>query len=129
MTRSTPFQLRNGLVVIPVQIKGPSGETIAKLAVDTGATTTMLSERVLRLVGCRLTGSARKEVMLTAGGPVLARRVTVRKIGVAGHSRRSLSVICHALPDAVEIDGLLGLDFFDDTNLRIDFRERRISVE
>ena len=104
MTRSTPFQFRNGLVVIPVQINGLSGETFAKLAVDTGATTTMLSEKVLRLVGCRLTGSVKKEVMLTAGGPVLTKRVTVRKIGAAGHSRRPLSVICHTLPDAVEID-------------------------
>lgn len=67
--------------------------------------------------------------MLTAGGPVLAKRVTVRKIDVAGHSRRSLSVICHTLPDAVEIDGLLGLDFFEDAILTINFRERRISVE
>jgi len=128
MTSSIPFQVRSGLVVVPVQVTGPTGETLARLAIDTGATTTMLSESVLIVVGCRLKGPSKKVVMMTAGGLALAKRVTVRKMAVAGHSRRAVSVICHSLPPGVEIDGLLGLDFFKNRVFTLDFRRQQLSL-
>jgi hypothetical protein len=40
---SFPFNPHAGLILVPAEVEGPSGMTVLKLAVDTGATNTLVS--------------------------------------------------------------------------------------
>ena len=48
---SLPFHPREGLIVVPTRLWGPNGDTVVRLALDTGATGSMLNWDVLMLLG------------------------------------------------------------------------------
>ncbi len=43
----TTFNARHGLIIVQVALYGPTGDTQAYLALDTGATATVVSKEVL----------------------------------------------------------------------------------
>lgn len=43
------FDAQEGLIIIPTRLFGPAGESIVRLALDTGATGTMVNTEVLVL--------------------------------------------------------------------------------
>ncbi len=45
------FDPEDGLVVVNVELKGPSGSAILRLALDTGATRTLISTALLTSIG------------------------------------------------------------------------------
>ena len=50
------------------------------------------------------------------------------RIDALGRTVRSFPILIGQLPAGLRIGGLLGLDFFRDTRLTIDFRARVVSV-
>lgn len=46
-----PFNAQLGLIVVPAEIFGPSGSIVVRLALDTGATATMINVGPLAAVG------------------------------------------------------------------------------
>ena len=74
---SSTFEPHQGLIIVPVEVWGPTGSAVLRLALDTGATITVLSVAMLVALG---------------------------------------------------YDGLIGLGFFRDRNLAIDFRAGQITV-
>lgn len=48
---STRFDPEYGLVVVPTEFAGPSGTAILRLALDTGATGTLINTRPLVALG------------------------------------------------------------------------------
>jgi hypothetical protein len=48
---SSPFDPRRGLIVIGAELNGPSGAAVLRLAVDTGATSTLVSVAMLVAIG------------------------------------------------------------------------------
>lgn len=48
---STPFNPIQGLVIVAVDVYGPQGSGVARLAVDTEAAETTISRSVLQAVG------------------------------------------------------------------------------
>lgn len=47
----TRFNFQHGLIIVTTRLFGPSGEYGARLALDTGASSTVVSEKVLRVIG------------------------------------------------------------------------------
>jgi len=45
-----------------------------------------------------------------------------------GHERAGFPVLAHTLPPSAGVDGLLGLDFFHNLSLTIDFRGGQLTV-
>ena len=45
------FNAHRGLVIIPTEVVGPSGSIVLRLALDTGATATMMNVAPLTTVG------------------------------------------------------------------------------
>jgi hypothetical protein len=45
------FDPSQGLVVVPVRLLGPAGDMILRLALDTGATSTLINSEILVLLG------------------------------------------------------------------------------
>lgn len=129
MTMIVHFDPDAGLIVVPAIVTGPKRSIQARLAVDTGATVTMLNAEILRFVGVRHGSSGNRSVIMTANGLAMASEFPVNQVQVLGHSRKRFPVICHTLPPTAAIDGLLGLNFLKDMRVTIDFRKGEIAVK
>ena len=123
MRRSVAFNPAGGLVVVRVRLWGPSGDTYVRLALDTGATTTMVRNAVLVSLGYDPTLAPRRVQMTTGSGVEFVVRLRVSRISALGRSRRNFPVLGHTLPPSATVDGLLGLDFFRRSRLEINFRK------
>ncbi len=124
-----PFDPEQNLVVVPVRVSGPSGDVIARLALDTGATRTMLDWEVVVLLGYDPAAVPERVRITTASGVEFVPRVTVGKIEALGEERRDFPVLCHTLPPSAMLEGLLGLDFFRRRRLVLDFRSGVVALE
>ncbi len=125
---SSPFNPGYGLIIVWAQLWGPTGDTVARLALDTGATSTVISAAVLSTIGYDPTASPTRVRMTTGSGVEYAARLDVARIEALGKRRTNFSLICHTLPASVSVDGLLGLDFLRGQRLTIDFRAGRIAL-
>ncbi len=127
---SNPFNAQQGLVIVQVSIHGPKTSGIARLAVDTGATETTLSQRSLRAVGIDPAQPGLRSVpVITASGIVAVPLVTLNNLDALGQQRSSFVVQAHTLPPGLPIDGVLGLDFFRAGWLVVDFRTGYVVLE
>ena len=45
------FNPSQGLIIVPVRLFGPAGDMIVRLALDTGATSTLINSEIMVLVG------------------------------------------------------------------------------
>ena len=48
---SQRFDLQERLIIVPARISGPAGDTIVRLALDTGASSTLINTEVMVLLG------------------------------------------------------------------------------
>ncbi|MBI3193606.1 MAG: retropepsin-like domain-containing protein [Ignavibacteriae bacterium] len=122
------FKSDGKLIIVPVKIFGNESEAMARLAIDTGATRTMLNVHIAVYLGYD-PASSRERVQITTGSGVeFTSQIRVRQIETLGIKKLNFPILCHTLPPSAAIDGLLGLDFFNDTVLSIDFRQGILSV-
>lgn len=122
------FQAERGLILVPVQIFGVSGNTLLRLALDTGATATLINQSRLLHLGYDLAASPQRHQITTGSGVEFVPRVTLDKIIALGREQTTFPVLAHTLPPSASIDGLLGLDFFRGLNLNLDFRSGIITL-
>lgn len=126
---SLRFDPTEGLIVVPTRLWGPAGDTVVRLALDTGATRTVVSWDVVVLVGYDPAATAERVQMTTGSGVEFVPRVFLEKIEALGQERRDFPVLCHTLPPSATVDGVLGLDFFRGRRLSIDLRTGVVTVE
>lgn len=125
---STAFDPQQGLVVVPVEITGPNGLVIVQLALDTGATHTMINTGMLVLLGYNPAQAPTFSEVTTGSSVEYVAQITVTRIAALGQARHNFSVLCHTLPPSAGVDGLLGLDFLRGRTLTVDFRGGQISL-
>ena len=122
------FRPRQGLIIIPIEIFGPSGSTILRAALDTGAVYTVVSSEILTAIGYE-PNLVRDRIQITTGsGLESATRINVQQINALSQSRYSFPVLAYTLPVSAGIDGLLGLDFLRHRQLTIDFQIGKITL-
>lgn len=126
---SYSYQSRGGLIVVGVELHGPTGIAIVRLALDTGATRTLINASVLTAAGYELELVNDRVEMTTGSGLEYVPRIAVRRIATLGITRENHLVVGHTLPASAGIDGLLGVDFFAETKLTINFRERTLEID
>ena len=125
---SVYFNPRKGLIVITAQVWGPYGDVYLNLALDTGATTTLLDFVTLRELGYPVEHPDASIQLTSCTGIETVPMVELGRICALGQERKSLPVAAHTLPSTARIDGLLGLDFLRDSNVEIDFRAGKITL-
>ena len=109
---SFPFDPRRNLIRVEAELFGPSGAVVLQLALDTGATRTMINRSQLLWLGYDLTDDS-AQVQVTTGSRVEhVQYVTLTRLATLGRAYSDLTVLCHTLPLTASVDGLLGLDFF-----------------
>jgi predicted aspartyl protease len=125
---SFPFNGQRGLVVVQAEVFGPGGSIVLRLALDTGATATMINVAPLVTVGYDPSLVSHRVQVTTGSGVEFVPRINIAKIKVLGQERTQFSVLSHTLPPSTSIDGLLGLDFLRGQTLIIDFLHGNISL-
>ncbi len=123
------FDPTQGLIVIPTRLHGLHIDTIVRLALDTGATASMINWDVAVLLGYDPASSKERIQVTTGSGVEFAPRIVVKKVEVLGRSLENFPILCHTLPPSATVDGLLGLDFFRGVRLMVNLREGIITLE
>ena len=122
------FDPRRGLVIVQARLTGPSGAAFLRLALDTGATGTLVNVGMLVALGYDPSLSIERKQVTTGSGVEYVPLVVVRQVAAVGITRSRLKVLAHTLPPSAGVDGLLGLDFLRNRKLAIDFRLGSIRV-
>jgi aspartyl protease family protein len=125
---SVRFNRHGRLVVVRVRVWGPNGTGDIRMALDTGATSTLINDEPLIMLGYDPTTESEHSEIATANGLQTAPIIVVERIRALDQERSALPVICHTLPPSVRVDGLLGLDFLRGQRLTINFRRGEISL-
>lgn len=122
------FDPWKGLIVVKTEIWGPSGSGVLRLALDTGATSTLVNVGMLVATGYDPALTAERVQVTTGSGVEFAPRIVLQRASSLGQERPGFPVLGHTLPPSASVDGLLGLDFLRGLNLTVDFRARLLSL-
>ena len=123
---SFSFESHQGLIIVRTELAGPSGNAVLRLALDTGATGTLINAAMLTAIGYDPAFSPDRFQVTTGSGVEFVPRVILNRIMALEQKRVDFPVLCHTLPPSAGIDGILGLDFFRGLTLTIDFRSGQI---
>jgi predicted aspartyl protease len=125
---SSPFDPSQGLIIVSAELWGPSGSAVLRLALDTGATGTVINVGTLVAIGYDPALAPERVQVTTGSGLEFAPRVLLDRVAALGQERTGFPVLCHTLPPSAGVDGLLGLDFFRGQSLAVDFRNGRVTL-
>ena len=123
---SVSFDGQQGLVVVRTQVSGPSGIAVVGLALDTGATRTLVNVSLLVAIGYDPAATLERTEVTTCSGVEFAALVSLGKIVALGRELADFPVLAHTLPPSAGVDGVLGLDFLRGQLLTIDFLNGRL---
>ena len=126
---SFPFDSQQGLILVRVELWGPAGSAVLRLALDTGATFTVVNIGMLVALGYDPALISDRIQVTTGSGVEFVPRVPLDKLIALGQKRIEFPVLGHTLPPSTGVDGLLGLDFFRGCNLTIDFRAGQVALD
>ena len=125
---SFPFNSQSGLIIVRVELSGPAGDAILSLALDTGATTTAISQSRLMKLGYDPALALHRVQITTDSGVEFVPQLAVTRLKALGQERLNFPVLAHTLPPSASVDGLLGLDFLRSQVLTVDFRQGHLTL-
>ena len=123
---SFSFDPQKGLIVVSAELWGPSDNAVLRLALDTGATGTIVNTEMLVALGYDPALTSDRDQILTGSGVELVPRILLDRILVLGKECARFPVLGHTMPPSAGIDGILGLDFLRGLSLTIDFRAGQV---
>ncbi len=118
-----------GLIICYARLTGKGEPVLLKMALDTGATTTIIPPEAALGIGINPAHSAKTIEITTGSGTVICPIVTIPKFACLGFTSKIFDVVCHALPPESPVEGLLGLNFLKKTGkVILDFKHYVIEV-
>ena len=120
-----PFDPQDNLIVVPVEVHGKSHLITLNMAVDTGATWTILPIKTCSIIGA----VHQRRISIVTGSRVeSAQLMTIPLIKAFGIDITNFKVVAHDLPPSLLVDGLLGMNFLKRAMLTIDFHKNIIKI-
>ena len=118
------------LIILPVTVSDINADVFRDVvvALDTGATTTIIPTEIALALGYDLTNPKKQRELLTASGTVSTELITVRELTAIGETVENVDVLCHNLPGNSGIKGLLGLNFLEHFDVNISFSTGTIEI-
>jgi len=116
------------VIVVRAKIKGPNFSLGTRLALDTGATFTILPWKIIRQLGLKIDPD-RLETTTTATTVETVPLVIVPKITFLSKSVRNTPCLVKDLPPESGVDGLLGLSFLHHFSLTINFKKGLLEID
>jgi hypothetical protein len=123
------FDAQHGLIVIPTRLWGPNGDVVVRLALDTGATRTLINWDPIVFIGYDPAGIGLRVEVTTGSGVEFVPEVCVHRLQALQQERLRFPVLCHTLPPSATVDGVLGLDFMRGYQLTVDFRAAVVRLD
>lgn len=127
-SRVFPLNPNQSLIPVEVLLEGPEGRLLVHMALDTGATYTIVPTGTLRTIGYDPSLSPARIEFIAAGSVEHRPIVRVQAISAFGIRIPGLQVVCHDLPPQSPVRGLLGLNFLKHISLHLDFPQRKLNV-
>ncbi len=116
----------NNVIVIPTLV---NGKDYINLILDTGASHTVINLTRLIDLGYKISDTQGLTLIATANGIIEENTYLIPTISFAGIIKKDLLVASyHFETGDYGADGVLGLDFFKDLSLTIDFKNLTIEV-
>lgn len=122
------FNKKLPLVIVPVSIKIGGAIFDFNFAIDTGASISLIDYDLLQAIGFTKANNNRTIQTMTASKRETAYEFLIPNLQAIGLIRRNFKIISRKLPVGLGIDGLLGVNFFKDKNLNIDFKKGEVSL-
>ena len=116
------------VIILDSEIEGLKEITTKRLALDTGATYVIIPWDVAELLGYNPELSKERVTMITASGVESAPVIELKSISVLGKKAFKVRSIVHDLPQKSYVDGLLGLSFLKNFELKINFKEGELEL-
>jgi hypothetical protein len=104
----------------------------AALALDTGASHTTIDLAALIIAGYEVRQALRSVPIETASGVIEADIFLVKRLEAIGIIRENIEICAYdffSYQLITDFDGVLGLDFFDDHKLCVDFKKNILTVQ
>ena len=126
---SVGFDSASGLIIVRANLRGPDGLATARLALDTGAVSTVIAWHIAVFLGYDPATAGTLVQMTTGSGVEHVPRITVQAVEALDHVRHDFPIVVHTLPPTASVDGVLGLDFLRGLCLTVDFRQGLLTLE
>ena len=117
------------VIVLSITLEGEDIEKKINMALDTGATYTMIPWEIAEMLGYKPGASKERIPLITASGVERAPLITLKSICVLGKDADNVQAVVHNLPEKSYVDGLLGLSFLKRFKLSLDFRTGILELE
>lgn len=87
-----------GLILVKAKLYGPRGDAVVNLALDTGATWTLVSWETAVLVGYDPASIQQRTPITTGSGVEYCPKLTLESVETLGKRVSRLEALCHTLP-------------------------------
>lgn len=119
---------KQSIIICHGEIVGSRVELSLKMALDTGATYTMIPTEAAVAIGCDPLRPQRKIEIIMGSSIEYVPLITVPKFRAFGIEIKNMEVICHNLPIPSPVEALLGLNFLKSAKVIINFSKNIIEI-
>jgi clan AA aspartic protease (TIGR02281 family) len=123
------FNTKAPIIILSILLEGKgSSRQKIRMALDTGATYTMIPWKSAEVLGLEPELSKNRIEIITASGVEKAPLVTLKSMVVLGKRIEGVEAVIHDLPPKSYVDGLLGVKSLVKLKLKIDFSDGILEV-
>ncbi|MDI6917515.1 MAG: retropepsin-like aspartic protease [Thermoplasmatales archaeon] len=117
------------VIVLNVTLGGEDIKKKIEMAIDTGATYTMIPWDIAEVLGYKPELSKDRVPLVTASGVERVPLIILKSVSALGKSADNVQMVVHNLPEKSYVDGLLGLSFLRKFRVCLDFRKGMLEIE
>jgi len=116
------FDPQSPVIAVDITLESEGGiKRRIRVALDTGATYTMIPWEIAEALGYKPEMSKEKVTLITASGVETAPLIEIKKIKFLGEGVDNAPVVCHDLPPKGYVTGLLGSSFLRHFKITMDY--------
>lgn len=126
--KTVRFDPAKDLILLWTRLWGPLGDRRCVMALDTGASDTLIRPDILDGLGYNPRDAGGVTTVTTALGVEPGYWLPVKRLWALGYEFTDFRVNAHDLPEKCGLDGLLGLNFLEHFNYEVRSKEGVILV-
>jgi len=123
-----PITHKDSIIACAVEFKGPKGNQILHMGIDTGATYTIIPVETAMLIGMNPVNPMRRIEIIMGGSTEYLPVVRVPIVKAFGTKLERIEVICHNLPPKSPVHGLLGMNILRHFDLFFKFKSGVLEI-